>query len=127
MLKPWRIILELESDNSRLFKEGVIEKYLNELEFQEGLEMCLDPLVTFGVKQVPDSDHDGEGLGWNEFKKAAKQLIDRKKTGHAARDLIIELVNQSKKNQWNDWYRRILIKDLRCGVTHKTINKHSTM
>ena len=55
MLKPWRIILELESDNSRLFKEGVIEKYLNELEFQEGLGMCLDPLVTFGVKQVPDS------------------------------------------------------------------------
>ena len=42
MFKPWRIILELESDNSRLFKEGVIEKYLNELEFQEGLEMCLD-------------------------------------------------------------------------------------
>ena len=29
--------------------------------------------------------------------------------------------------QWNDWYRRILIKDLRCGVTHKTINKHSTI
>jgi DNA ligase-1 len=29
--------------------------------------------------------------------------------------------------EWNDWYRRILIKDLRCGVTHKTINKHSTM
>jgi DNA ligase-1 len=27
--------------------------------------------------------------------------------------------------EWNDWYRRILIKDLRCGVTHKTINKHS--
>jgi DNA ligase-1 len=27
----------------------------------------------------------------------------------------------------NDWYRRILIKDLRCGVTHKTINKHTTM
>ena len=122
MLKPWRIILELESDNSRLFKEGVIEKYLNELEFQEGLEMCLDPLVTFGVKQVPDSDNDGDGLGWNEFKKAAKQLIDRKKTGHAARDLIIELVNQSKKNQWNDWYRRILIKDLRCGVSEKTVN-----
>ncbi|GIR73392.1 MAG: hypothetical protein CM15mP76_01190 [Prochlorococcus sp.] len=79
MLKPWRIILELESDNSRLFKEGVIEKYLNELEFQEGLEMCLDPLVTFGVKQVPDSDHDGEGLGWNELKKLRNSsLIERK-------------------------------------------------
>jgi DNA ligase-1 len=29
--------------------------------------------------------------------------------------------------EWNDWYRRILIKDLRCGVTHKTINKHSSL
>jgi DNA ligase-1 len=28
---------------------------------------------------------------------------------------------------WNDWYRRILIKDLRCGITHKTVNKFSTM
>jgi DNA ligase-1 len=25
--------------------------------------------------------------------------------------------------QWNDWYRRILIKDLRCGVSDKTVNK----
>jgi len=25
--------------------------------------------------------------------------------------------------QWNDWYRRILIKDLRCGVSEKTVNK----
>jgi DNA ligase-1 len=25
--------------------------------------------------------------------------------------------------QWNGWYRRILIKDLRCGVSEKTINK----
>ena len=29
--------------------------------------------------------------------------------------------------EWNDWYRRILIKDLRCVVTHKTINKNTTM
>jgi DNA ligase-1 len=27
------------------------------------------------------------------------------------------------KEQWNGWYRRILIKDLRCGVSEKTINK----
>jgi DNA ligase-1 len=32
-------------------------------------------------------------------------------------------LSASTKNQWNDWYRRILIKDLRCGVSEKTINK----
>ena len=122
MSDPWRIIKELESDNSRLFKEDIIEKHLNDHNFQQGLAMCLDPLVTFGVKQVPESDRDGEGLEWNSFKKAANLLIERERTGHAARDLIIELVNSSKRDQWNNWYRRILIKDLRCGVSEKTVN-----
>ena len=122
MIQPWKIILELESDNSRLFKEGIIEKYLKDKVFQEGLVMCLDPLTTFGVKQVPECNEDGDGLSWNDFKKSADQLIDRKKTGHAARDLILDLINSSKIDQWNNWYRRILIKDLRCGVSEKTVN-----
>ena len=125
MSYPWKIIKELESDNSRLFKEDIIEKHLNDKNFQQGLEMCLDPLVTFGVKQVPESNKDGEGLEWNSFKKAANLLIERERTGHAARDLIIELVNSAKRDQWNDWYRRILIKDLRCGVSEKTVNNVS--
>ena len=122
MSEPWVIIKELESDNSRLFKESIIEKNLNNISFQEGLSMCLDPLVTFGVKQVPDSTKDGKGLKWDSFKNSVNLLIEREKTGHAARDLIIELVNASKQNEWNDWYRRILIKDLRCGVSEKTVN-----
>ena len=122
MIDPWKIINELESNNSRLFKEDVIEKNLTYKNFQEGLAMCLDPLVTFGVKQVPDSEKDGDGLAWIDFKKGANLLIEREKTGHAARDLIIELMNSSTNSQWNDWYRRILIKDLRCGVSEKTVN-----
>ena len=92
MIEPWKIIIELESDNSRLFKEGLIEKHLNDKIFQEGLIMCLDPLTTFGVKQVPECNKNGGDLSWDDFKKAANQLIDRKKTGHAARDLIIDLI-----------------------------------
>ena len=122
MNDPWKIIKELESDNSRLFKEGVVENNLNNIDFQEGLSMCLDPLITFGVKQVPESEEDGDGLKWDDFKKDVDLLIEREKTGHAARDLIIDLMSSAKKDQWNDWYRRILIKDLRCGVSEKTVN-----
>ena len=50
------------------------------------------------------------------------KLINRTKTGHAARDLIQDLVDQSHQDQWDNWYRRILIKDLRCGVSEKTVN-----
>jgi hypothetical protein len=33
MSKPWKIIQELETDNSRLFKESVVEKNLNDKTF----------------------------------------------------------------------------------------------
>ena len=122
MIDPWKIIKKLESDNSRLFKEDVIKENLKDLIFQEGLAMCLDALVTFGVKQIPKSEEDGKGLDWDTFKKGANLLIERERTGHAARDLIEELMHSAKINQWNDWYRRILIKDLRCGVSEKTVN-----
>ena len=122
MIDPWEIIKKLESDNSRLFKEDVVKENLKNLIFQEGLAMCLDALVTFGVKQIPKSKEDGKGLDWDTFKKGATLLIEREKTGHAARDLIEDLMHSAKINQWNDWYRRILIKDLRCGVSEKTVN-----
>ena len=122
MTDPWKIIKKLESDNSRLFKEDVVKENLKNLIFQEGLAMCLDALVTFGVKQIPKSKEDGKGLDWDTFKKGATLLIEREKTGHAARDLIEDLMHSAKINQWNDWYRRILIKDLRCGVSEKTVN-----
>ena len=121
-MKPWKIIQKLESDNSRLFKESVIEENINDLDFQEGLSMCLDALVTFGVKQVPKSDKNGKGLDWSAFKNSALLLIEREKTGHAARDEILALMDKATSEEWNDWYRRILIKDLRCGVSEKTVN-----
>ena len=122
MIDPWKIVKKLESDNSRLFKEDVVKENLENLIFQEGLAMCLDALVTFGVKQIPKSKEDGKGLDWDTFKKGANLLIERERTGHAARDLIEDLMHSAKINQWNDWYRRILIKDLRCGVSEKTVN-----
>ena len=121
-MKPWKIIQKLESDNSRLFKEGVIQENIHDLDFQEGLSMCLDALVTFGVKQVPKSNEDGKGLDWKTFKNTALDLVERTKTGHAARDEIIDLMSKATIEEWNDWYRRILIKDLRCGVSQKTVN-----
>ena len=54
--QPQDIIKQLEAHNSRLDKEeilyGAMEEGLDE--FFEGVTMALDPLVTFGVKQVPE-------------------------------------------------------------------------
>ena len=125
--QPQEVIAQLEADNSRLAKEAVIESAMNEGldEFFEGVRMALDPLVTFGVKQVPERSDvlTGQGLIWRDFKVLADQLINRELTGHAARDAIELVMSVATVEQWNGFYRRILIKDLRCGCSEKTVNK----
>jgi DNA ligase-1 len=120
------VIRLLESHNGRLDKESILqtEAESDNQELFEGIRYCLDNLYTFGVKKVPThSGPDGQGLPWVAFKELAHLLYTRQLTGHDARDAIELALTTSTKSQWNDWYRRILIKDLRCGVSEKTVNK----
>ena len=129
MTSPWKIIQELESDNSRLKKEAIIRRESEEgnTRFFNGVGSALDSFRTFGVQKVPVAKKDGKGITQTEFDDLLRRLEDRSLTGNQMRDVIQVFCDSSKMEEWNDWYRRILIKDLRCGVTHKTINKHSTM
>jgi DNA ligase 1 len=125
--QPQSIISSLEDHPSRLNKEGILEAAMQEGldEFFEGVRMALDAMVTFGVKAVPERSDvlTGQGLDWPTFKVLADQLINRELTGHAARDAIELAMSVATTEQWNGFYRRILIKDLRCGVSEKTVNK----
>ena len=124
--QPQEVIAKLEADNSRLAKEKILLEAMNEGldEFFEGLKMCLDKLYTFGVKQVPTKDDviSAQGCKWEVFKELAEKLNKRELTGHAARDAINLVMSSATAEQWNGFYRRILIKDLRCGVSEKTVN-----
>jgi len=126
----FRVIAALEEHTSRINKEQILEAEAaaNNTELFTGMRMALDALITFGIKQVPvkkATDHQlsTTGLSWLAFEEAVQKLIYRNITGHAARDLVEQLMFCATEQQWNGWYRRILIKDLRCGVTEKTINK----
>ena len=94
-------------------------------EFFEGVKMALDPLYTFGVKQVPPKQktkYCSTRLSWTVSQDLAEKLNKRELTGHAARDAIELTMGVATAEQWNGFYRRILIKDLRCGVSEKTVN-----
>jgi len=129
MTRPWKVIQELEADNSRLKKEAIIrrESDADNIRFFNGVGSALDGFRTFGVQKVPVAKADGKGITQTEFDDVLRRLEARTLTGNEMRDVIQDLCDRSKMEHWNDWYRRILIKDLRCGVTHKTINKHSKM
>jgi DNA ligase-1 len=128
-MKPWKIIQELEADNSRLKKEAIIkrENDADNIRFFDGVCMALDGFRTFGIQKVPVAKKDGKGIPEAEFLAVLKQMEERELTGKSMTGMVQDLCDRSKMEEWNDWYRRILIKDLRCGVTHKTINKNTTM
>jgi DNA ligase-1 len=124
-MKPYEIIQKLEADNSRLAKEKILAEAIDlaDPEFFDGLKLALDKLVTFGVQKVPShGGPDGQGLPWEAFLQLADSLYKRQLTGHDARDAIELALTVATQAEWNDWYRRILIKDLRCGVSEKTVN-----
>ena len=122
----YQLIKEIASDNSKLHKEAVIrrEAQAGNNDFFAGLRYALDNIDTFGVKKVPErSGADGQGLDFKSFAVLADKLIKREVTGGAATSLIEFYMNTATNDEWNGWYRLILIKDLKAGFSESTVNK----
>jgi len=125
-------IQDLEENNSRLHKEGVIEKALVAARlgsysaecFLYNCNLAYNPFFTYNIKQVPET----EGLEfkenpWVAFWGLCESLRTRTITGNAAKEAVELMSQKFDSDQWNMLARRVLIKDLRCGITSKTINK----
>lgn len=130
MASGW--IRDLESSDSRLHKEAVIEKALmaaklGSAEAQAFLFNCYqayNPYYTFHVKQVPEvSDHRDRPNAWPRFWALLEALRTRSMTGNSAREAIADCAELFDDIEWNTVCRRVIIKDLRCGISEKTLNK----
>lgn len=123
------VIRKLEATNSRLEKEQIIlDAWMKgEREFFLGAQKAYDILLSFGVKKVAliDEPDDGDpgSFTYPDFKALADKLATRKLTGGAAKEAITDAALSCNTSMWNEFYRRILLKDLRCGVSESTINK----
>jgi DNA ligase-1 len=125
-------IRDLESDNGRLHKESVIEKALMAAQLGSTNAQCFlfncyqayNPYYVFGVKKVPETNGlIDKSNPWPKFWAMLEGLRTRSMTGHTARDAIAEMSQQFDSVEWNQLCRRVLIKDLRCGITERTLNK----
>jgi len=125
-------IRDLESSDSRLHKESVIEKALLASKLGSSNAQCFlfncyqayNPYYVFGVKKVPETD----GLidkpnPWPKFWAMLEGLRTRGLTGHNAKTAIEFMSEQFDSVEWNNLCRRVIIKDLRCGISEKTLNK----
>ena len=125
-------INDLENSDSRLHKESVIEKALIASKLGSASAQCFlyncylayNPFFVYGVRQIPEtSGLTNKSNPWTKFWALTENLRTRSITGHSARDAIEQLSGEFNSDEWNGLARRVLIKDLRCGISEKTLNK----
>lgn len=125
-------IRDLESSDSRIHKEKTIEKALmaaklGSADAQAFLFNCYltyNPYYTYHIRQVDEvAGHSGRPNTWTRFWALLESLRTRSVTGNAAREAIAECAQLFNDEEWNTVCRRVLIKDLRCGISEKTLNK----
>lgn len=125
-------INKLNESDSRLHKEDVIRQALeaatlgstNAQMFLGFTKACYNPFVTFGVRKVPDTVGiiDAENP-WSEFNDLLLKLSKRELTGNAALAAIDNMSERFNSDEWNTFCAPVIRRDLRAGISDKTINK----
>lgn len=130
MSSSW--IKKLNESDSRLHKEDVLKQALeaatlgsvNSQVFLGLTKACYNPFVTFGVRKVPDTvGVTGAENPWSDFNELLVKLTKRELTGNAAHDAIEEMAYRFDSEEWNTFCAPVIRRDLRAGISDKTINK----
>lgn len=131
MTKPWKILATIAATDSKNEKQEILLREANagNDDLFKGIRLCYDNFVTFGVKQVEakpakrPSEPEPKGVDPVKFFELCQKLQMRKLTGDAAKVAINYVMNQATQEEWDGWYRLILIKDLKAGFSESTVNK----
>jgi len=121
------ILEQLESDNSRLFKEKVLTDNKDDLLLRDFLTMAFDPWKNWGVAKYnrPDplpGNSNHEDVELSTFMVLLEALNRRTLTGNKAREAV-EVAMSQFDAVGQKWCERLLWRNLRCGVSAQTINK----
>lgn len=128
MLSVIDILEQLESGNSRLFKEELLEVYNNDLLLKRIFTVVGDPYTNFYInkfkapKPLEKSTVSDNGAIMAFIEMLHEKLSTRQITGNAAKRLVESFFEGIDARQAK-WCLRILLKNLRCGVQSSTVNK----
>jgi ATP-dependent DNA ligase len=120
------ILENLESNNSRIFKEELLTNNNNNKLLKRIFVTAGNPYLNFYVnkfKMPPARGMGHDDLVVDQFlDEIYENLASRKKTGNAAKEFVEYIFSEMTHIQ-QKWCLRILLKNLRCGVQSTTVNK----
>lgn len=118
------ILMDLESNNSRLFKESVLEEEKNNELLKLVLKAALDPYTQYYQRKIPKykqrEDQPINSLRW--ALEGLKTLTSREYTGNAAIEQLEKILSVLTEEN-AEVIKRVVTKDLKCGVSIATVNK----
>ena len=127
MLSIFDILELLESDNSRLFKEELLETHSCNNLLKRVFVTVGDPYINFYVNKfkMPSASNftpEDDAVVSNFLDFITESLSTRKVTGNTAKDAVVSFFCELSEKQ-QKWCQRLLLKNLRCGVQSSTVNK----
>lgn len=119
-----KALRELESDSTSTGKINIIEKYSEMVpEFKEMLLLALDPYRKFNIQKLPGATARGRIVGeWKAITDHCYGILSGEIRGKSILQRTVELQSNLSMNGAMI-LRRIMLKDLRCGVGAALVNK----
>jgi ribosomal protein L18E len=119
----YSIINELRSDNGKNHKIEVLTNHKDFLPLRLFLEMCYSPLIKFGIKQIPDyTVNPNPTLDFGDVLVKINKLITREATGNAAKQVLIEILENSD-DQLGEIVKLMIGGSAKAGINVSIINK----
>lgn len=116
-----KILNQLAALPSRNDKLALLQSHVENDVLKQFFHLALDPMVTFGIKKIPDYV---QGAGTHRLPYAFSQLselVQRTKTGNEGVAHLASILASLNEND-AEVIKRIIAKDPRCGVS-TTANK----
>jgi len=121
------ILDQLSSTSSRKEKENILIKNKDNIVLTSVLEYALNPFKNYYIRKIPDYTPTRTiSLGY--ALSCLDKISNREVTGHAAIDYLRNELLSRLDEKDALVLERVILKDLRCGVSESTVNKiHSKL
>jgi DNA ligase-1 len=117
-----KILNELAADNSRLAKEAILQRELKNDLLREVFVACYDPTINYWQAKIPEYKKSKKVVLLSAALKDLSLMVDRSVTGNEAIGYFSTMLG-SLNDDDAEVIKRIVDRDMKCGVTATTVNK----
>jgi len=121
-------IKQLSSLSKAKDKEKLLEQAwkAGERKLFEGLQLGLNPYMFYHfntIALITEKDDADDGINWQSFKRFINLISNKSLTGGKLQAQVTEWVDTAAVDMWNEFYRRILLKNWEQTITITTYNR----